>query len=172
MIFNDIPKTKKFKWCACDTETHTLIDNVIVSTSELNALALNDECGASYFREHATIDTYAWQISIGKYSAICSNMDEFFELFGRHNIGVGWFYNAKFDFSQIDYQILSNDKWKPYSKENIKAGYNCYECLRYRPKARPYNCFSKRIFQTNYKYELHLHYSLQDDRSPRNSYTY
>lgn len=151
MIFNDIPKTKKFKWCACDTETHTLIDNVIVSTSELNALALNDECGASYFREHATIDTYAWQISIGKYSAICSNMDEFFELFGRHNIGVGWFYNAKFDFSQIDYQILSNDKWKPYSKENIKAGYNCYECLQ-------------SAFGARYSYTIWYHYKNKNNK--------
>lgn len=129
MIYNSILKTKKFDWCACDTETHTIIDGVIMSTDSINKL-VDDEHGVAWFKKHATVDTYAWQISVGKYDAICNSFDEWLELICRHNISVAWFYNAKFDFSQIDYQILSQpDKWQPYTKENKQNGYNCYESL-------------------------------------------
>ena len=128
MIYNKIPKTKKFQVVSADTETYTLIDGVKVSTEQLNKIGLTND--TSFFRKHASIDVYAWQISTGLYDAICSTFDEWCTLICKHKVGVIWFYNAKFDFAQIDYQILSNgDKWKPYSKENLRAGYNCYTSL-------------------------------------------
>ena len=145
MIYNTIPKTKKFDWCSADTETYTLIDGKRVDTKTLNALALDDAHDVAYFRKHASIDTYAWQISTGKYDAICSSFDEWTQLLCKHKIGVVWFYNAKFDFAQIDYQILSNaDKWKPYDAD-LKRDYNCYDSLH-------------SAFGARYSYTLWVHY--------------
>lgn len=130
MIYNKIPKTKRFKWCTADTETYTLIDGQNVSTDELNALALNDEHNVAWFRTHASIITYAWQISVGEYEAICDTFDEWLTQLSIHNISVVWFYNAKFDFSQIDYQILSCGKWQYYDSGNEKIdGVNYYNSL-------------------------------------------
>ena len=145
MIYNKIPKTKKFSWCSADTETYTLIDGVIVSTDELNKM-VDDTHNVAWFRDHASIDTYAWQISVGEYDAICSTFDEWLELLCKHKIDVVWFYNAKFDFSQIDYQILSQpSKWQPYSKDAKQDKYNCYDSL--------HNAFGAR-----YSYTLWYHY--------------
>lgn len=144
MIYNSIPKTKKFEWCACDTETHTLIDGVIMSTDAINKL-VDDVHNVAWFKQHATVDTYAWQISVGKYDAICNTFEEWLLLLCKHNISVVWFYNAKFDFSQIDYQILSQpNKWQPYNRENKKAKYNCYDSL--------HNAFGARYCYTLYYY--------------------
>ena len=145
MIYNKIPKTKKFAWCSADTETYTLIDGVRVDTQTLNALALDETHDVAYFRKHASINTYAWQISVGRYDAICSTFEEWCELLCKHKIGVVWFYNAKFDFAQIDYQILSNtDKWKPYDAD-LKKKYNCYDSLH-------------SAFGARYSYTLWVHY--------------
>ena len=129
MIYNNIPKLFKNQWCACDTETYTLIDGVKVSTEELNKLALNNENNTAWFRKHATIDTYAWQISCGEYNCICSNFCEWLDMLCLHNIKFGWFYNAKFDFSQIDYAILTNNTFAPYSKEAKEKKLNMYTSL-------------------------------------------
>ena len=144
MIYNTIPKTKKFDVASADTETYTLIDNVVVSTEELNKMGLTHD--TSFFRNHASVDVYAWQLSTGDYDAICSTFDEWCELICRHKIGVVWFYNAKFDFAQIDYQLLSNqDKWQQYTRDNLKAGLNCYTSLH-----SPYGA--------RYSYTIWYHY--------------
>lgn len=127
MIYNDFLKTKKYKWSRCDTETHTLIDGVIVTTDELNSLASLHN--TAWFRTHATIDTYAWQISCGEANCICDNFIEWLDVLAKHGISCAWFYNAKFDFSQIDYQILSSDNFVRYSKENKKTNIDMYESL-------------------------------------------
>lgn len=129
MIYDNMKKSFKASWCACDTETYTLIDGQKITTEELNKLALQSEHTTAWFREHATIDTYAWQISCGEHNSICNNFIEWLEKLCLHNIKVAWFYNAKFDFSQIDYAILTNNTFKPYNKENKDAGFNMYQSL-------------------------------------------
>lgn len=130
MIYNNFKKTQTFGWCSADTETYTLIDGVKVSTQELNNLALDNVHNTAWFRSHTTIDTYAWQISCGEYNAICNTFIEWLDTIARHHIKAVWFYNAKFDFSQIDYQVLTNDTFKLYSKEAKQEGkYNLYESL-------------------------------------------
>lgn len=144
MIYDDFLKTQKFKWCAGDTETHTMIDGVIVSTNELNALALDDAHNTAWFREHTTIDTYAWQISCGEANAICDNFIEWLDAIALHGISYVWFYNAKFDFSQIDYQVLTNDNFKPYEKSLKGKGIDLYESL--------HNPFGARYMYTIWHY--------------------
>ena len=143
MIYNTIPKTKKFDVASADTETYTLIDGVQVDTETLNKMGT--EYDTSFFRQHATIDTYAWQLSVGKYDAICETFEEWCELICKHKITSVWFYNAKFDFAQIDYQVLTNITWKQYTRENLKAGYNCYDSLH-------------SAFGARYAYTIRYHY--------------
>ena len=126
MIYNDLPKSKRFTWAAVDTETYTLIDGKIVSIAELNKLGTQHE--TAWFREHASVQPYAWILSVGKYDAICSDFIEWLELISWHHIKTMWFYNAKFDFAQIDYQLLTRG-FVEYSAENKAAKLNMYESL-------------------------------------------
>jgi len=144
MIYNDFLKTKKYKWCSADTETYTLIDGRIVSTKELNALSLDDTHTSAWFRSHTTIDTYAWQISCGDANAICDTFIEWLDTIASHGISCVWFYNAKFDFAQIDYQILSNSNFKPYEKDLKGTGVEMYESL--------HNPFGARYMYTIWHY--------------------
>lgn len=151
MIYNNFKKTEMFKWCSADTETYTLIDGVRVTTEELNSYALRTECSTAWFREHATIETYAWQISCGEANCICNTFIEWLEMLCLHHIDCVWFYNAKFDFSQIDYQILTNKDFVAYSKEAKQEGnYNMFESL--------HNPFGARyMFTIWYYYENKAH---------------
>jgi hypothetical protein len=129
MIYNNFNKTSVYKWRSADTETYTLIDGVKVTTSQLNKLATDSEHNTAFFRQHASIDTYAWQISCGEVNAICNTFIEWLETLSIHHISCVWFYNAKFDFAQIDYQILSNTNFTRYDKALKKTYINMYESL-------------------------------------------
>lgn len=153
MIYNTIPKTKKFDVASADTETYTLIDGVRVDTKTLNKMGTTHD--TAFFRMHASIDTYAWQISVGKYDAICESFDEWCELICKHKIATVWFYNAKFDFSQIDYQVLTGATWKPYTRKNLKDGYNCFESLHSAFGAR--YCYTIRYHYVNKNKKLVAH---------------
>ena len=141
MIFNNLTKRGKNKICALDTETYTLIDGVIVSEEKL--LEIGREQEISYFRQHATAKVYAWIIAVDERFAIAETFDEFIQTLIDYNITCGWWYNAKYDFANIDYAILSNSKWKPLTKENKdEIGY-FYQSLSNDMGAR-------------YSYELHV----------------
>lgn len=144
MIYNNFKKCATFKWCACDTETYTLIDGVQISTHDLNNLALDDKHNTAWFRAHTTIDTYAWQISCGEYNCICESFTEWLDMLSKLHISCAWFYNAKFDFSQIDYQILTRDDFAPYSHDIKHTGVNMYESL--------HNAFGARYMYTIWYY--------------------
>lgn len=106
IIYNDFERFAKIEWCACDTETLTYINGVAVTTKELNDLGLEKE--EKFFREHASVRVWAWQISDGKHFFVTNDFDEFIAFFGAHKTKAAWFYNAKFDFAQIDYQLLTH----------------------------------------------------------------
>lgn len=152
MIYSNFKKTQTFKWCSADTETYTLIDGVKVTTQQLNEMARDtDKHNVAFFRQHASVDTYAWQISCGETNCICNTFIEWLEMLCKHHINCVWFYNAKFDFSQIDYQILIDKTFKPYSKEEKEAQeFNLYESL--------HNPFGARYMYTIwYYYENKAH---------------
>lgn len=117
MIFNDFPVNQRPTVCAADTETVTMVDGKIYSDSELlEFFAQRDSTGQilngqSWAREHCTVRAYAWMISDGLYFAICETMEEFLDFCAFHRIVNIWWYNAPFDFSFFDYQLLTTG-WK------------------------------------------------------------
>ena len=126
MIYNDFEPYKKVDVVACDTETYTLIDGVKVSTSKLEELGHKEN--TSWFRKHATINTYAWIVSDGISTAICENFIEWCDFICEHKIECCWWYNAKFDFANIDYEVLSRG-WKQNNEEDGKGQANTYNSL-------------------------------------------
>lgn len=134
ILYNDFPRFIKIEWAASDTETFTYIDGVKVSEDDLQILG--KEKPAKFFREHATVRVWAWQISDGEHFFATNDFDEYINFIGEHKIKAVWFYNAKFDFAQIDYQILThvppyarvtdddkcNSPWRYSSLHNDKGG--------------------------------------------------
>jgi hypothetical protein len=100
---------ERIVWGASDTETHTYIDGIRVSSEDL--LNLGRTHNIAWFRDHAEVRTYAWLFSDGKRFFYTDDFNEYVEFCADHMISTIWWYNAKFDFSQIDFQILTNDRW-------------------------------------------------------------
>lgn len=107
MIYNDFDNKARPVWVAADTETYTYINNVLVSEEELNQLG--KQHNLKWFRENARVKVYAWLISDGKHFAFLETFNEFVEFMCKHKIKAVWWYNAKFDFAQIDWQLLSGE---------------------------------------------------------------
>lgn len=129
MIYNDFPAGHRPTVCAADTETITVIDGKIYSDTELLAFfAQRDHSGnilyeQSWAREHCTVTAYAWMLSDGKYFAICETMPEFLDFCALHRIVNIWWYNAPFDFSFFDYQLLTTG-WKLGGKKLAMGEFN------------------------------------------------
>ena len=107
ILYNDFDPFNKIEWVACDTETFTYIDGKKVSNDRL--LELGKVKPAKFFREHPTPPPPPPQISDGEHFFVSNDFDEFIAFFGEHKIKAAWFYNAKFDFAQIDYQLLTHN---------------------------------------------------------------
>ena len=126
MIYNDFPVDHRPTVCAADTETITRVDGKIFTDSEImDFFAQRSPSGEilhsqSWAREHCTVSAYAWMISDGVYFAICENMLEFLDFCALHRIVNIWWYNAPFDFSFFDYQLLTTG-WKLGGKK-LKIG--------------------------------------------------
>lgn len=106
IIYNDFVPFERVTWGASDTETFTYIDGVKVSEDDLKTLGR--EKPQSFFRRHASVRVWAWQFSDGKHFFITNDFDEFTTFLCEHKVKAIWFYNAKFDFAQIDYQLLTH----------------------------------------------------------------
>lgn len=106
MTWNDFPANIKITWAAADTETRLYIDGCPISTAQLEKMA-TPETPLKWWREHVTVSCYAWLISDGRYTACFDTFDTFNAFCVEHNIFSVWWYNAKFDFAQMDYAMLS-----------------------------------------------------------------
>lgn len=93
------------EYLSADTEAHTLIDGVKVTTDEL--YALGREKTASWLRQHVTVHVYAWLLSDGRNTACFETWEAFSDFCASHRVGTVWWYNAKYDFSHIDYALLT-----------------------------------------------------------------
>ena len=109
MKYNDFDDNLKVTWVAGDTETYTYIDGVKVTEDDL--IKLGKEKPQSWFREHCSVRCYAWLISDGIHFAWLETFDEYVEFCCLHKIKTIWWYNAKFDFAIMDYELLSSG-WK------------------------------------------------------------
>ena len=100
VLYNDFAPFIKEEWGASDTETFTYIDGLKVSNDDL--LRFGKTHNQAFFRQHA-------QFSNGKNFFVTNDCDEYIEFLCEHKVKSVWFYNAKFDFAQIDYQLLTHD---------------------------------------------------------------
>ena len=106
-------KPKKACTFAFDTETFVYLDGKIASQDTIFA-TLN---GKTENEKRSRISTrvWSWQIYDEANGFFMTNdFDEFLKYQCRCRYKFGWCYNAKFDFSQIDYKILGEPShpWK------------------------------------------------------------
>ena len=128
ILYNDFAPFTKEVWGASDTETFTYIDGVKVSNDEL--LRLGKTHNQAFFRQHASVRVWAWQFSNGKNFFVTNDFDEYIEFLCEHKVKAVWFYNAKFDFAQIDYQLLThNPVYRLSTDEDGKQDGYRYESL-------------------------------------------
>ena len=132
---------------AFDTENVVMLDGVIMSQTELferlKGVSTADK------RQRVTSRVWSWQ-TFDEYNGffMTNDVETWLDWQCRCGYKFGWCYNAKFDFSQVDYQILTSKRWKPHSDElNTKAQPWTYESIHNDMGARyayklwvPYKC--------------------------------
>lgn len=119
MIINTFPTKYICKVVACDTETRTYINNIDGVSRETNIL-LSDADFENWclsvpektIREKCFVETWAWIVSDGKYWAYTDNFEEFIDFLFSRGVVAAYWYNAKFDFSQIDWHVLTGESWE------------------------------------------------------------
>ena len=114
---------------AFDTENVVMLDGVIMSQTELferlKGVSTADK------RKRVTSRVWSWQ-TFDEYNGffMTNDFETWLDWQCRCGYKFGWCYNAKFDFSQVDYQILTSKRWKPHSDElNTKAQPWTYESI-------------------------------------------
>lgn len=134
ILYNTFERFERVIWGASDTETFTYINGKKVSENDLKALGR--EKPQSFFRQYASVRVWAWQFSNGKNFFVTNDFEEYIDFLCEHKVKSVWFYNAKFDFAQIDYQLLTHnppyvrttpehtkaDGWRFESLHNDKGG--------------------------------------------------
>ena len=105
---------------AFDTENIVLLDGVVRSQKEIYHLLKNTSMDEKRQRLKSVV--WAWQCYDEENGFFQTN-DFYVWLFYqcRCKYKYGWCYNATFDFSQIDYQILSDDRWKRHERKTGEA---------------------------------------------------
>lgn len=116
MLINTFQGRITSAYATLDTETHTYVDGKLLSEREIRVLCtqtrVRNGCRelaypVSWWREHCRVECWAYIIYTPEGIAIAENWDEFHSLCQTLQLKHGWFYNAPFDFSVLDYQLLS-----------------------------------------------------------------
>lgn len=137
---------------AFDTETFTFIDGVKVDTAQLTKLSL--KMTTEEKRRRVSSEVWCWQCfdELNGFF-MCSSFDDWLEYQAKARLKFGWCYNAKFDFSQIDFKILTDPKWSHHIKRDGRA-YN---------KNQPFTYDSiHNDMGTRYAYKLWIPYKAKD----------
>lgn len=101
----------KYHTATFDTETQTLINGHVASDQELKQHTLTAQSDAE-LKAVIECNVWSWQLYDEVNGFFMTNsFDEFLAYISRASYKSIWCYNAKFDFSQIDYKILTNPKW-------------------------------------------------------------
>lgn len=116
MIINTFTGRITSKYVAMDTETHTYVDGQLLTENQIRQMCAQTRVRrgnrelvypVSWWREHCTVKCWAYIIYAPEGFAIAETFEEFKDLCTRLHIRHGWFYNAPFDFSILDYDLLS-----------------------------------------------------------------
>lgn len=124
MICNTFTGRVASEYVAFDTETRTYIDGRILPEKTIRAMCKDTaRYPVSWWREHAEVRAWAYIIYAPEGFAIAENWEEFAEIITRHRIACGWWYNAPFDFSVLDYDMLSRG-WEHAEKARKPRQYS------------------------------------------------
>lgn len=118
----DVQRPKRTCTFAFDTETFVYLDGRIASQDDIFE-AIKDATQEEK-RQRISTRVWAWQAYDEENGFFMTNdFDQWLLYQCRCRYKFGWCYNAKFDFSQIDYQILGekNHPWKAHESKNGKA---------------------------------------------------
>lgn len=116
MIVNTFTAPVTSKYVAFDTETHTYVDGKLLKDREIRRLCAETKIEkgkpvlarkSSWWREHCEVKCWAYIVYAPEGFAIAETFEEFAWLCTTYRIKHGWFYNAPFDFSILDYDLLS-----------------------------------------------------------------
>lgn len=112
MIVNTFKGKTKYNYAAFDFETRMYVDGVVLPEEEIFRM-----CGEmdgdtpkypqSWWREHCRVECWAWIVYTPDGFAIAETFDEWLSVVTKAHLYCGWFYNAPFDFSILDYEMLS-----------------------------------------------------------------
>lgn len=128
-ISDQFANPSQFSTASFDTETLTLYEGKKIDTDHLLEISKNET--QSEMRMKLECLTWSWQAFSEETGFFMTNsFDIWLDWLARARAKYVWCYNASFDFSQIDYHILSDPKWKPMEKR-IGKGYNRGQPWRY-----------------------------------------
>lgn len=99
---------ERIEWGAADTEAYLLIDGIRLSSEDVDALGRDGQHPVGWWRKHASVSVWAWLFSDGARLFWCDEFEEFVTFCAEHQISAVWWYNAKYDFAHIDYQLLTH----------------------------------------------------------------
>lgn len=124
MIINTFKGRVTSPYVACDLETHTYVDGVRLSDAQIKQMCAQTRTvngkrepayPVSWWREHTEVKAWAYIVYAPEGWAVAETWDEFERLLVRIRARYGWFYNAPFDFSVLDYDMLSRG-WQHVEK--------------------------------------------------------
>lgn len=129
-VRHDYERPAKSTTFAFDTENIVLVDNEKLDVNTIYDKLKNANNEEKRRRLESIV--WAWQCYDEVNGFFMTNdFDTWLTYQCRCGYKTGWCYNAKFDFSQIDYKILAEqvDKWKPYEKSKGKGQKYAYNSL-------------------------------------------
>ena len=146
---------------AFDTENLTLFDGKVLNNKQLFKRVRNLNNDAK--RKRLSCLVWAWQVYDEVNGFFMTNdFNTLLQYLCKCSYKFGWCYNATFDFSQIDYEILAKGKdvWKPHEHAKKGEAYN---------KGQPYTYESlHNDMGARYAYKLWVPYK----NASRHTYTH
>lgn len=91
---------------SADTETKLYYNDKLLTEQE--AHILYRDYGQQWVKKNIEVRCYAYTISTGKGFALFTNVEDFLTALAMLNVKYVFWYNARFDFSILDYYFLSN----------------------------------------------------------------
>ena len=99
----------KREYLSADTETKLYYNNKLLNEEDAHKLFIDK--GQKWCKENLEVRAYAFMLSDGEDFVLFQNCEDFLTACAMFSVKLVFWYNAKFDFSIIDYYMLSNG-WK------------------------------------------------------------
>lgn len=132
MILNTFTGKTRHAYAAFDFETKTLVEGHLVDDATIRMMCeATHKVGdadvptfpPAWWRAHAEVVCWAWIIYTPDGLAIAETFEEWIDVIQTAGIKTGWFYNAPFDFSILDYAMLSRG-WNQVEKAKEARTYS------------------------------------------------